>query len=131
MTKYIKLLSAALLLTAIAASGYQSQTTDPCKDGQTTFEMKQCAAKKYKQADEELNRVYRQLMAKLEDEGHKTSLKTAQQAWLKYRDTNCDFESYLNRGGTIYPLVVSDCMTVMTASRTNELKEEIKRLEEG
>lgn len=131
MTKNMKLLSGALLFTAIVANGYQSQTTDPCKDAQTTFEMKQCAAKKYKQADDELNRVYRQLVAKLEDEGHKTSLKTAQQAWLKYRDTNCDFESYLNRGGTIYSLVVSDCMTVMTNSRTSELKEQIKRLEGG
>ena len=124
-------LSIAIVLFLILPGAYTAQTTDPCKDAQSTFEMKQCAAKKFKQADDELNTVYRRLMAKLDDEGHKTSLKTAQQAWLKYRDTNCEFESYLNRGGTIYSLVVSDCMTVMTTSRTSEMKEQIKRLESG
>lgn len=117
-----------MMLFVIVAGGHQTQKRDPCT-GETTAEMKMCAAGKYKQADDELNKVYRVLMSKLDDEGHKASLKTAQQAWLKYRDSNCDFESYLNRGGTIYGVVVSDCMTSMTNSRTKELKEHIKTLD--
>ena len=31
--------------------------------------------------------------------------------------------------GTIYPVILTDCMTVLTTSRTSELKEEIKDLE--
>jgi uncharacterized protein YecT (DUF1311 family) len=68
-------------------------------------------------------------MSKLDDDGYKASLKTAQQSWLKYRDNNCDFVSYLYRGGSIYSVIVSDCMTSMTISRTKEMKEQIKELE--
>lgn len=124
----MKLISAALLIWAVVSFGPPEQTSDPCK-GETTAEMKQCTAKTFKKADDELNKVYRELMSKLADEGHKASLKTAQQSWLKYRDSNCDFEAYLNRGGTIYSVVVSDCMTKMTASRTKEMKGEIQELE--
>ena len=123
----MKFLSLALVLPISAAVRPQTQR-DPCK-GETTFEMKQCSAMKFKQADEELNKVYKQLMAKLDDEGHKSSLKTAQLAWLNYRDTNCDFESYLNRGGSIYAVIVTECKTSMTTSRTRQLKEQIKQLD--
>jgi len=126
----MKLFSLTMLLFVVVAGGHQTQKKDPCTEGgETTADMKMCTARKYKQADDELNKVYRELMLKLDDEGHKASLKTAQVAWLKYRDTNCDFESYLNRGGSIYSVVVGDCMTSMTISRTEELKEQIKGLD--
>ena len=125
----MKLFSLTMLLFVIVAGGHQTQKRDPCKEGETTVDMKMCSARKYKQADDELNKVYRKLILKLDDEGHKASLKTAQVAWLKYRDTNCDFESYLNRGGSIYSVIVSDCMTSMTNSRTKELKEQIESLD--
>jgi len=118
-----------MLLFVIVAGGHQKHKRDPCVDGETTVDMKMCTLKKYNQADDERNKVYRQLMSRLDDEGHKASLKTAQLAWLKYRDSNCDFESYLNRGGSIYSVIVGDCMTVMTNSRTKELKEQIKHLD--
>jgi len=125
----MKLFGLTMLLFVIVAGGHQTAKRDPCM-GDTTTDMKMCTSKKYKQADDELNKVYRALMSKSYDEGHKASLKTAQQAWLKYRDTNCDFESYLNRGGSIYSVVVGDCLTSMTNSRTKELKEQIKNLED-
>ena len=122
----MKFLSPMLLLSVTAPVNLQAQR-DPCK-GETTFEMKQCSAKKYKQADDELNKIYQQLMSKLDDEGHKSALKSAQLAWLKYRDANCDFESYLNRGGSIYSVIVTECKTSMTASRTREMKQQLKQL---
>ena len=102
------------------------KSQDPCTDAQTTAEMRDCTGKEYKQADAELNRVYKQLMSKLEDEGHKTALKNAQQAWIRYRDTNCEYESYLNRGGTIYSVIHTGCLTRMTKERTTELREVLK-----
>ncbi len=124
----MKILGLATVFLVFVTTGAQTQQRDPCK-GETTFEMKECAAKRYKQADDELNKVYRELMSKLEDEGHKATLKTAQQAWLKYRDGECDFVSYLNRGGTIYSVVQTECMTQMTNSRTKELRVDLKDLE--
>jgi len=125
--KTMKFLSPVLLLSVTAPVSLQTQR-DPCQ-GDTTYEAKQCSAKKYQQADHELNKAYQQLMSKLDDEGHKNSLKIAQLAWLKYRDNNCDFEGYLNRGGTIYSVVVTECLTVMTTSRTKQIKEQIKQLD--
>ncbi len=122
----MKALSFAMLIIFAALSGLAEpqKSKDPCANAQTTVEMRDCAGLEYKQADDELNRVYRQLMAKIgNDEGRKTALKTAQQVWIKYRDANCDFASYLNRGGTIEPVVRYNCMTGMTVSRTKELRE--------
>ena len=121
----MKLLSLALIMLAgLSGLSLAQKSKDPCADVQTTAEMRDCAGREYKQADDELNRVYRKLMAKIgNDEGRKTALKTAQQAWIKYRDANCDFASYLNRGGTIEPVIRYNCMTSMTVSRTKELRE--------
>lgn len=121
-------LSFSLLLLVILINGSLAQKRDPC-EGDTTADMRECAGKKYRQADDELNRVYRLLVSKLNDEGHKTSLKKAQQAWLRYRDTNCDFVSYRYRGGSIAPVIVSDCMTNTTLARAKELKDQIRWLE--
>ena len=111
---------------ALAGSGQEQTKQDPCADAQTTVEMRDCAGREYKKADEGLNKVYRQLISSLADEGYKGALKAAQLAWIKYRDANCDFESYLNRGGTIEPVVRLGCLTAMTTTRTKELQEEIK-----
>ncbi len=122
-------LLACFLVLVVGVSGLRAQRRDPC-DGDTTLEMRQCAARKYKQVDDELNKTYRLLMSKLDNEGHKSSLKTAQQAWLKYRDTNCEFVSYLYRGGSIAPVIVTDCMTNMTTARIIEMKDQIRSLED-
>jgi uncharacterized protein YecT (DUF1311 family) len=117
-------LVALIIFISLNVLAQPQKAQDPCANAQTTAEMRECAGKEYKQADDELNKVYRQLTAKIgDDEGRKTSLKTAQQAWIKYRDSNCEFASYLNRGGTIEPVVRFNCMTEMTASRAKDLRQ--------
>jgi uncharacterized protein YecT (DUF1311 family) len=117
------------LLMATAAFAQNHHGQNPCDNAQTTAEMRNCAGQEYKKADAELNSVYKQLMSKLTDGGHKASLRTAQQAWIKYRDANCEFEAYLNRGGTIYPVVYTGCQSAMTTARTKELRELIEQQE--
>ena len=117
---------ALCLLAAICCSAQEQKKPDPCENAQTTVEMRDCAGKEYEAADAALNKVYQQLMSTLSDEGHRTVLKEAQLAWIKFRDANCDFESYLNRGGTIYPIVNAGCRTGMTANRTRELEQMLK-----
>lgn len=115
---------ALIMLVALSGFSPAQKAKDPCADAQTTAEMRDCAGREYKQADDELNRVYGKLTVKIGNrEGRKTALRIAQQAWIKYRDSNCDFASYLNRGGTIEPVIRYNCMTSMTASRVKELKE--------
>ena len=84
--------------------------------------MNDCSKKEFEKADAELNKVYKQLMGKLEGE-HKDKLKATELTWIKYRDSNCECEAYLNQGGTIYPLVYNSCLTKMTNNRIKEIKE--------
>ena len=115
------------LLFALQVSPATAQTKkDPCANAQTQVEMNECQGREYKKADAALNVVYKQLMAKIDDEGERTSLKAAQQAWIKFRDADCEFESYQNKGGTIYPLVYSGCLTVHTQERRKQLRELLK-----
>ena len=89
--------------------------------------MNMCAAKKFKAADAELNRVYNLLASKVGDYGgQREKLKAAETSWLKYRDDNCDYEASLYEGGSLKPSIYSSCMERMTKARTAELREEIK-----
>src|SRR5882724_5276525 len=97
-----------LLLAAAHASG-QGKKLGPCANAQTQAEMNDCAGKEYKSADATLNQVYRQLVAKLDDE-EKAGLKDAQNAWLKYRDANCTFVADQYKGGTIRPMIEGLCL---------------------
>ena len=116
----------ALCLLLAQTGAAQKGNQDPCANAATTADMRDCMGKEYQKVDAELNRVYKQLMALTEDEGEKAALKTAQQAWLKYRDLHCEFESYENKGGTIYPVVYTGCLSAVTAARTKELREILK-----
>ena len=72
-----------------------------------------------------MNQVYRKLVSMLEEE-EKAQLKEAQTAWLKYRDTNCEFVADQYKGGSIRPLIQATCLGNITKRRTTELKTQIQ-----
>ena len=130
MAKYSRPRSALVLcsllwLAGTSVSAQKQKKPDPCANPQTQTEMTQCAAEAYKAADKVLNQVYQQLVAKLDDE-EKAQLKEAQTAWLKYRDTNCDFVADQYKGGTMRPMIYAGCLAEVTKNRTSELREQIK-----
>jgi uncharacterized protein YecT (DUF1311 family) len=51
----------------------------------------------------------------------------AQKSWLVYRDLHCDFETYLNQGGTIRPLLWASEAERLTKLRIDDLKTWLKR----
>ncbi len=105
--------------------GQRRKGFDPCAHAQTQAEMNQCAGREYKAADVALNQVYRQLVSMLNDE-EKSQLKEAQTAWLKYRDTNCDFVADQYKGGSMRPMILGYCLADMTRNRTTEIRSQIK-----
>jgi len=115
-----------LVSTLVVASVFgQGTKKAPCSDADNQAEMNICAGKEYKNADAELNRVYQQLVAKLEPE-EKAQLKDVEAAWLKYRDTNCGFVADQYKGGSIRPMILGLCLADVTRNRTAELKAQIK-----
>jgi uncharacterized protein YecT (DUF1311 family) len=104
-----------------AAQKPAAQRKQPCADAQNQQEMNRCAAEEYKKADAELNKVYQQLLPKLEA-AHKEKLKLAQRAWLTFRDAHCEYEAFIFDGGTMQPLIQYSCLEAMTRERTKQLR---------
>ena len=122
MKLMISLIGLVLIFGTISA---QKQKPKPCEDAQTQADMNICWGNEYKSADARLNQVYRQFMARLDDE-EKAQLKTAQTAWLKYRDANCDFVGDQYKGGTIRPMIAAICLADVTTNRAKELASQMK-----
>ncbi len=85
-------------------------------------QINQCAKLSYQNADKKLNQVYQKLLPTL-DKSRKQKLIIAQQAWVKFRDTNCEFERSANEGGSIAPTVYFGCLERTTQQRTKQLQE--------
>ncbi len=82
--------------------------------------MNLCAKQQSEKADKDINRRYRLIMQKL-GEKEKALLKTAQRAWIAYRDANCKADFSLYEGGSIAPLIQFSCLEKMTTERIAEL----------
>ncbi|CAN0381356.1 unnamed protein product [Phaeothamnion confervicola] len=95
---------------------------------QSQTEMNQQTYLDYHKADDELNRVYKALLPRL-DPKSKEMLITAQLAWIKFRDADAEARAAINIGGTIHPMILNLTMTASTQARTKELKEWMKELD--
>ncbi|AFY34674.1 lysozyme inhibitor LprI family protein [Calothrix sp. PCC 7507] len=96
-----------------------------CNNAQTQSEINQCAQLSYQNADKKLNQFYQKLLPKL-PKPRQQKLITAQQAWINFRDTNCEFERSGYEGGSIAPAIYFSCLETMTNQRTKQLKEYIQ-----
>ena len=103
----------------------QKKKPDPCASAQSQAEMNICAGKEYKSADAELNQVYQKLSSILNDE-EKSQLKEAENAWIRYRDLNCEFVADQYKGGSIRPMIHGLCLADVTRNRTAGLRSQIK-----
>lgn len=129
------LMPAVLLLSPHAArpSAAAAWNAKACYDkAQTQLDLTTCASTEYKQTDTELNRLYKLLMPKL-SKPRQQQLITAQTAWIKFRDSNCQFVSSAYEGGSIQPMIKLQCLNSLTLERNQHfvgLLDEIKRLSE-
>ena len=105
----------------IADTMYLAQKLD-CNNAQTQLEINRCAQLFYQNADKKLNQIYQQLLPKLE-RSRKQKLVAAQQAWIKFRDTSCEFERSGYEGGSIAPTIYFSCLEKTTQQRTQQLQE--------
>lgn len=123
MMKYLPLCWTLLLGTTAVAHAAD------CGEFHTQSQMNQCASRAYQKADAELNAQYNAYRAQL-DETQKRDIKQIQLAWIKYRDLSCAFEASGVQGGSVYPLIMSTCLTDMTQERLQQLKR-LANCEEG
>ncbi|ROO33622.1 MULTISPECIES: lysozyme inhibitor LprI family protein [unclassified Pseudomonas] len=120
MSSRLLLALAPLILASVAQA-------DDCTNAMTQGEMNQCAAQEKKAADDELNRLYKQITARLKDNpGAKQLLVKAQRAWIGFRDAECNFSASGVEGGSVYPLIYGNCVTALTKARVETFKTYLK-----
>jgi len=112
-----------ILLSTAGAQAQKERPIQPCEGQGSQAEASGCAHREYLAADAELNKAYNRLAGILNAE-EKALLKESELAWIKYRDSNCVFESSQYAGGTMRPMIESFCLARVTKARTAELKEQ-------
>ncbi|MDW3562089.1 hypothetical protein CIW68_19620 [Enterobacter cloacae] len=100
---------AALLLSASALA-------DECDKATTQLELNTCSAQQYQAADKKLNQTY-QAAIKRAAAPQRDLLKKAQQAWIALRDADCNFIGSGTEGGSVQPMIISQCLTEKTVER--------------
>ncbi|MBW4616163.1 MAG: lysozyme inhibitor LprI family protein [Desmonostoc vinosum HA7617-LM4] len=112
-------------LTVTAITKMQLAQKLNCNNAQTQLEINQCAQFSYQNADKKLNQVYQQVLPKLQA-SRRQKLIIAQQTWIKFRNTSCEFERSAYEGGSIAPTIYLNCLEKMTKQRTQQLQEYLK-----
>ena len=90
------------------------------KSGGVTASMLDCIAAETKRQDTRLNKLYKDVMAQLDESGKKR-LVEAQRAWIKFRDADVSLYEG-SSGGTAGTLTGADRYLIMTAQRASELE---------
>ena len=72
-----------------------------------------------------LNSIYKKLMAELDTE-EKSQLRTAERAWIDYRDKMCGFVELSVKGGSMEGMVISLCHTELIENQTRMLTEQLQ-----
>ncbi|MDZ5698544.1 lysozyme inhibitor LprI family protein [Chelativorans sp. M5D2P16] len=113
-------LTAAIVLAAPAFAFAQ----DKCYDNaESQAAMTECADAAFKKSDKSLNRLYKQIEARLSDDADtKKLLVQAQRDWIKFRDAECSFQTAGATGGSIMPMLVAQCMDDLTQSRVKDFE---------
>lgn len=119
-------IATAALLTLTAAPPALGQGID-CANASAQTALNACAAQAYEFADAELNDAYEGALfaAGVVDgdgaRGLQASLREAQRLWIPFRDAACEAEASIHEGGSMQPMVQSDCLARVTQARSQDL----------
>jgi len=128
------MISTLLLALALQGSLDARAREYDCPNAQAQMAMNMCSQIDFERADAELNRVYREEIADARQQDREIDrsfdqrptaeavLREAQRAWVIFRDAQCTYEGYGEaRGGSMEPMVFSDCRARLTRERVVQL----------
>ncbi len=112
----------ALGLAFAATSPAWAQGTD-CTDLTVLpqQDMNFCLAERYRFWDDILNNSYAQVIDQLDD-AREERLRSAQRAWITYRDLTCEMEADAMRGGSGEAMLRAGCLSRLTEARARDLE---------
>ena len=130
-----------LALLSLPVISHSQESAINCKNATTQREINICAQREAQTADKKLNNTYQILQRRLAQDLRQggtaqinyakqryQKLINAQNAWIKFRDTSCEYERSAYEGGSIAPTIYYGCITKSTARRTADLQEYIQQL---
>ena len=133
MRKLFLILSLASLSLHVGAA----DNTQTCNQkAHTQLDINSCAGSELSAADKELNLVYQAILKKHKDnKKFLSSLKTAQQAWLLWRDAELKAIYPEGNDAKEYGSTITACwpqqVAALTRDRTKQLRKWIDGVEEG
>jgi len=114
---------AALFLCALLLVPPNGARALDCESPATTVDMIKCADLDYQHADKQLNEVYTEMHAAMDETARKL-LRDSQRAWIAFRDAECKRARDVARGGTMAPILQLTCLADLTEQRIGDLKGE-------
>lgn len=119
-----------LLTLFLAAAAVQGG----CADATTQADMNRCAQAAFRRADAAMTREWQSSYARMKANdaadmsrgggfGYAAAALASQRAWLKFRDTQCVLEGGRYAGGSMQPLVRTNCLERLTKERAQQLRD--------
>ena len=115
MTRHSLILALSLIAAPLAA------LASTCDNPRKQAELNDCATDRYAVADKALNQDYATYLKRLSPIQRK-QFRQAQNAWIKFRDTSCAFQSSGVEKGSAHPMVHRQCLASMTEERVQQIK---------
>lgn len=127
MTSNLRKLSSLTLLSVGLFATAQASAASACDNANTQADINKCTATELSTEDRKLNKSYSDLQ-RLLDASEKKQLKTAQLAWIDFRDKACKFSARGFSGGSAYPMASNGCLATYTKQRRVQLDDEIANI---
>jgi len=133
MTKYCM----AIMIVIFAAEPVAAEEKASCyADANTQLDLNDCGVQEWKEADDELNHVYQEILKlNSDDKVFLGRLKEAQRAWLKFRDAELEAlfpeENKQLQYGSSFPMCYAQWLATITKQRTQQLKKWLTGVREG
>ncbi len=118
--RFVSPLAAALALVLVFPLNPDGR--DTCKGFKNEAQRKTCYEKKYKEADYELNRVFRAIGEKL-PEDHRKEMRESSRAWIQNKEYFCGFQAELENKKDPKNSGYFACLLDFTKSRATYLRQ--------
>jgi len=124
-----------LLLGSILCCAQESATYRACsKQANTQSEMNACASNEAKRVDDELNKVYKQLLSKVRGNPLATAkIRAAQRAWVAHRNAYIEAmypaKDKAAEYGSIFPMEVGLLTAKLTGQQISALRDILRENE--
>lgn len=111
-------------VAALLASVVALQALAPPVRAQSQMELNREVGTTLQDADRQLNAAYTKLRARLGPES-RARLQAAEEAWIRFRDRECEFIGAPTTGGSIHGMIVASCQARLTLVRLKDIEAQL------